>query len=367
MVERAQRLIGRRQEASCTRRHVGDRRGSPHRRAQRVRLPDPRRQALSDRELRRTERAVGDGVRLLARIVPTPRTRGRRAPSRPGARAGSVARRWSSAPRSSAASSRWRLPGRHRRVRPDRRPPVQRPSVAALRAVRRASSATTSRSSTRGTLAGNGRFSAYGAHARRRKALSASSSASRCSSSAGPRSVSTVLRSRSRRSSRSRSRCADRTSLLTPGPEAPYSELSSALAWLLLGSVLAQLLSYASVLGVQLFATAHQKDIARQLHHRPVHRPHPAAVVPGRPGRAAAEALAPGERGQARRLPQRHESAARDRRRRLRRGNRRRDAARPVGGQAALRRRSGTSPTATCSCSRWPPPGSSSRSRWPRA
>jgi O-antigen/teichoic acid export membrane protein len=49
--------------------------------------------------------------------------------------------------------------------------------------------------------------------------------------------------------------------LLTPGPEAPYSELSSALAWLLIASVLAQLLSYASVLGVQLLATAQQKDI----------------------------------------------------------------------------------------------------------
>jgi O-antigen/teichoic acid export membrane protein len=49
--------------------------------------------------------------------------------------------------------------------------------------------------------------------------------------------------------------------LLAPGPEAPYSELSSALAWLLIASVLAQLLSYASVLGVQLLATDAQKDI----------------------------------------------------------------------------------------------------------
>jgi O-antigen/teichoic acid export membrane protein len=48
--------------------------------------------------------------------------------------------------------------------------------------------------------------------------------------------------------------------LLTPGPDAPYSELSSALALLLVGSVLAQLLSYASVLGVQLLATDAQKD-----------------------------------------------------------------------------------------------------------
>jgi O-antigen/teichoic acid export membrane protein len=50
--------------------------------------------------------------------------------------------------------------------------------------------------------------------------------------------------------------------LMLPGPEAPYSELSGALAWLLVGSVLAQLLSYASVFGVNLLAHDNQKDIA---------------------------------------------------------------------------------------------------------
>src|SRR3954453_7389466 len=50
--------------------------------------------------------------------------------------------------------------------------------------------------------------------------------------------------------------------LMAPGPEAPYSELSGALAWLLLGSVLAQLLSYASVFGVTWLATDSQKDLA---------------------------------------------------------------------------------------------------------
>lgn len=48
--------------------------------------------------------------------------------------------------------------------------------------------------------------------------------------------------------------------LLLPGPEAPYSELSGALAWLLIGSLLAQMLSYASVLGVQLLASKAEKD-----------------------------------------------------------------------------------------------------------
>lgn len=50
--------------------------------------------------------------------------------------------------------------------------------------------------------------------------------------------------------------------LMLPGPDAPYSELSGALAWLLLGSVLAQGLSYASVFGVNLLATSSQKDVA---------------------------------------------------------------------------------------------------------
>jgi O-antigen/teichoic acid export membrane protein len=50
--------------------------------------------------------------------------------------------------------------------------------------------------------------------------------------------------------------------LLEPGPDAPYSELSGALAWLLIGSVLAQLLSYASVFGVTHLATSSQKDIS---------------------------------------------------------------------------------------------------------
>ncbi len=51
--------------------------------------------------------------------------------------------------------------------------------------------------------------------------------------------------------------------LMPTGPEAPYSELSGALVWLLLGSVLAQLLSYASVFGVNLLATTSaQKDAA---------------------------------------------------------------------------------------------------------
>jgi len=43
--------------------------------------------------------------------------------------------------------------------------------------------------------------------------------------------------------------------LLAPGPEAPYSELSSRLGYLLLGSVLAQTLGYAAFLGASVLAT----------------------------------------------------------------------------------------------------------------
>jgi O-antigen/teichoic acid export membrane protein len=49
--------------------------------------------------------------------------------------------------------------------------------------------------------------------------------------------------------------------LLQPGPSAPYSELSTALGWLLVGSVLAQALSYAAFLGATLLATTAQKDL----------------------------------------------------------------------------------------------------------
>jgi O-antigen/teichoic acid export membrane protein len=48
--------------------------------------------------------------------------------------------------------------------------------------------------------------------------------------------------------------------LLVPGPPAPYSELSNALMLLLVGSFLAQALSYGAFLGANLLATAEQKD-----------------------------------------------------------------------------------------------------------
>jgi O-antigen/teichoic acid export membrane protein len=47
--------------------------------------------------------------------------------------------------------------------------------------------------------------------------------------------------------------------LVTPGPDAPWSELSSALGYLLAGSVMAQLLVNAGVFAVQILADADQK------------------------------------------------------------------------------------------------------------
>jgi O-antigen/teichoic acid export membrane protein len=50
--------------------------------------------------------------------------------------------------------------------------------------------------------------------------------------------------------------------LITPGPEAPYSELSNALAILLGASVLAQALSYGSFIAVNVLASDSEKDMA---------------------------------------------------------------------------------------------------------
>ena len=47
--------------------------------------------------------------------------------------------------------------------------------------------------------------------------------------------------------------------LMTPGPNAPWSELSANLGWLLSGSLLAQVLSYAPFLGAQLLATTRER------------------------------------------------------------------------------------------------------------
>lgn len=52
--------------------------------------------------------------------------------------------------------------------------------------------------------------------------------------------------------------------LVTDGPEAPWSELSTHLGWLLAGSVLAQTLAYAAIVAVNLLATPSESDAAGQ-------------------------------------------------------------------------------------------------------
>jgi O-antigen/teichoic acid export membrane protein len=112
---------------------------------------------------------------------------------------------------------------------------------------------------TRGTLSGNGRFRAYGE-------MLGSESVVRLAGaivlvafgvkSAGAYSLCLALApfvavAYSLRGQRN---------LVTPGPPAPYSELSEKLGWLLAGSVLMQLLGYAALLGVGLLANHGQKD-----------------------------------------------------------------------------------------------------------
>jgi len=50
--------------------------------------------------------------------------------------------------------------------------------------------------------------------------------------------------------------------LLKPGPAAPYNELSASLGWLLLGSVLTQLLAYSSLLAINILSSPDEKVLA---------------------------------------------------------------------------------------------------------
>ncbi|HET9728251.1 MAG TPA: hypothetical protein VFR41_02470 [Acidimicrobiia bacterium] len=114
---------------------------------------------------------------------------------------------------------------------------------------------------TRGTLSGNGRFGAYGMmHGSEGTvrilfcavlvALGVATPGWYGLALAAPPLAAVAISLRGQRN------------LLAPGPEAPYSELSSALGLLLLGSLLAQVLSYASFLGVTLLAHGqHEKDL----------------------------------------------------------------------------------------------------------
>ena len=85
--------------------------------------------------------------------------------------------------------------------------------------------------------------------------------------------------------------------LLEDGPEAPYSELSKSLGWLLAGSLLMQTLGYSVLLGVGVLKGDTSKTLVARAQQRVLRRPRPATAVPGGAGHAAAEA------GGARRAP----------------------------------------------------------------
>jgi O-antigen/teichoic acid export membrane protein len=113
---------------------------------------------------------------------------------------------------------------------------------------------------TRGTLSGNGRFGAYGLmHGSEGTVrilacgtlfvIGSHSTALYGLALALPPAIAVLVSLRGQHD------------LLTPGPTAPYTELSSALGLLLLGSVLAQSLSYAAFLAATVLAKTHaQKD-----------------------------------------------------------------------------------------------------------
>ena len=127
----------------------------------------------------------------------------------------------------------------------------------------------------------------------------------RCSSSSAfARRARTASRSCCRRSPRCSSRCAARSTCSSPDPTAPYSELSTAIGYLLarLGA-----LPGAVVLGVHHGGRAREAgavESRRQVRGRHPDRAHPDPRLPGGAGRAAPEARAPRRRGRGRRVPQ---------------------------------------------------------------
>ena len=102
--------------------------------------------------------------------------------------------------------------------------------------------------------------------------------------------------SASRRSSGCSSRSRRRDGLVTPGPPAPWRELSRAFGWLLAGSIFAQALVNTGPILVQLLAPGND-DGDRSVPREPRDRAHPGVPLPRRAGRAAAAPRRPRRRG----------------------------------------------------------------------
>ena len=97
--------------------------------------------------------------------------------------------------------------------------------------------------------------------------------------------------------------------LAEPGPEAPWSELTRNLGWLLMGTVSIALVVQGGTVAVQILAGPDQQGAAGPVPQRPADRPGAAVPVPGGAGVAAAQAVAPGQRRALRRVPPRSASA----------------------------------------------------------
>ena len=107
------------------------------------------------------------------------------------------------------------------------------------------------------------------------------------------------------------SRCASGTSCSSPGPPAPYSELSNALGWLLAGSVLMQLLGYSSLLGVNMLKGPGDTAAVAAFTSAFFVARIPPLLFQAVQGTLLPEAGEPRRRGPPRRLPDRAQAAAR--------------------------------------------------------
>jgi O-antigen/teichoic acid export membrane protein len=114
----------------------------------------------------------------------------------------------------------------------------------------------------RGTLSGNGRFGTYGVVIGAESALRLAACVALAVvgvRTAGPYGLALGLAPFAATAIGVR---RERHHLVTPGPDAPWAELTAALGYLLAASVLAQLLVNSGVLAVQLLASASESEVA---------------------------------------------------------------------------------------------------------
>ena len=164
----------------------------------------------------------------------------------------------------------------------------------------------------RGILSGNGRFKPYGHRSSAPRPPSGWSPAPGWPSSASTPSGPTAF-PRAAPIAATLIGAGRQRNLVTPGPDAPWSELSTALGYLLAGSVMAQLLVNAGVFAVQILADAEEKGpggVAGRFLNGLIIARIPLFMFQAVQAVAAAQAGPPGRRRPPRRLPHRAEAAA---------------------------------------------------------